>query len=278
MPDADLAPSWKENSTRGILAEKPWRTLWAARELVVYLGMRDLKVRYRQAVLGALWVLVLPAVSVAIFTAIFRRLVGVHGLGVPYPLFALVGMVTWTFFSSATVAASASLVGNADLVTKVYFPRMAAPAAALLRPMVDFALSMGLVLVLAVYYHVFPGVRLITLPLWLALLALTAFGPSLWLSALNVRYRDVQHVVAPVLQIGLLVSPVAYPAGLLAGWQEWIYALNPMVGVIELGRWTMLGTPWPGWPLLVSCSVGTFVLLGGMAYFHRAQRSFADVI
>jgi ABC-type polysaccharide/polyol phosphate export permease len=254
--DTDLR--WRPNSPRGVDQERPWTALWRARELVGYFAQ--------------------PVASVAIFTLVFSHLAGVSSEGVPYPLFALVGMVTWTYFASAVLAGSSSLVLNASLVTKVYFPRMAAPAASLLPPAVDLAVSLVLVGAVAAYYRVFPGLHLLAAPLWLLLLLITAFGVSLWVSALNVRYRDVQHAVAPILQVWFFASPVAYSATQLEGWQEYVYALNPVVGVIELGRWSLLDTPWPGRSLLVSAASAAVLLIGGLAYFSQAQRSFADVI
>lgn len=271
-------PPWTENTDRGVSTGGPVTTLWRARELVGYFALRDLRLRYRQAVLGVVWVLVQPIATVAIFTLVFSRLAGISSDGVPYPLFALVGMVTWTYLASTVTSASAVLVANASLVTKVYFPRMAAPAASLLPPAVDLAASLMLVAVVALYYGVSPGLALLAVPLWLALLVATAFGVALWVSALNVRYRDVQHAVTPVLQLWLFASPVAYPASLLSGWQELVYALNPMVGVIGLGRWSLLGAPWLGWSLAVSAATAGLVLASGLRYFTRAQRSFADVI
>jgi ABC-2 type transport system permease protein/lipopolysaccharide transport system permease protein len=269
---------WRENTARGINEDRPWIALWRTRELIGYFALRDLRLRYRQALLGVVWVLAQPLASVAIFTFVFDRLANVGSQGVPYPLFALVGMVTWTYFSSAVIGGSSSLVTNASLVTKVYFPRIAAPGAALLPPAVDLAVSLLLVGIVSLYYGELPGWHILALPLWLLFLFAAAFGISLWLSALNVRYRDVQHAVAPVLQVWLFASPVAYPAALLDGWQEYVYALNPVVGVIELGRWALLGTPWPGLSLLVSAASATAVLVSGLVYFHRAQRAFADVI
>jgi ABC-type polysaccharide/polyol phosphate export permease len=274
----DAVEDWRENSPRGVSQEQPWTALWRTRELIGYFALRDLKLRYRQAAFGIAWVLVQPVASVAIFTVVFSRLAGVHSEGIPYPLFALVGMVTWTYLSSAISSASGALVSNANLITKVYFPRMAAPAADLLPPAVDLAVSMGLVAVLLLYYQVFAGVRLLAIPLWLGLLVLTALGPSLWLSAINVRYRDVQHAIGPVLQLWLFASPVAYPATLLSGWQHLVYSLNPVVGVIGLARWSLLAAPWPGWSLAVSTGTALLVLAGGVRYFNRSQRSFADVV
>ena len=253
-------------------------SLWRSRDLVGLFALRDLRVRYKQASLGVVWVLLQPVATVVIFTLVFRRLANISSEGIPYPLFALLGMVVWTYFSSATVRASEVLVNNPQLVTKVSFPRITAPAAALLPPLVDLAVSMVLVAVLLVYYGIAPTWRLLALPLWLGMLIAAAFGMALWLSALNVRYRDVQHAVAPVLQIWLFASPVAYPSSLLSGWPEALFALNPMAGVIELARWSVLGTPWPGWPLALSLALVIALTATGLAYFGRAQRSFADVI
>ncbi len=277
LPDQS-APPWRENTAQGMADERSWTALWHSRELIGYFALRDLKLRYRQAFLGVVWVLAQPIASVAVFTLVFSELAGVSSQGVPYPAFALVGMLTWTYFSSVVVAGSGVLVTNASLVTKVYFPRMAAPASALLPPGVDLGISLLLFAIVAAYYRVFTGVRLLALPIWLLLLAATALGVALWLSALNVRYRDVQHAVTPVLQLWLFASPVAYPATLLDGWKELVYSINPVVGVIQLGRWSLLDTPWPGWSLLVSTASAVAVLVSGLVYFNRAQRSFADVI
>jgi ABC-2 type transport system permease protein/lipopolysaccharide transport system permease protein len=254
------------------------RTLWHSRVLIGYLALRDLKLRYRQAVLGLIWVLVQPVASVVVFTFVFRRLAGVPSQGIPYPLFALAGMVAWTYFSTASSRASEVLASNPNLVTKVYFPRLVAPAAGLLSPAVDLAVSLGLVGLLAVYYGIWPGWALLAAPVWLLFLAATTFGVALWLSALNVKYRDVRHALPPVLQLGLFASPVAYPPTRLDGWTELVYFLNPLAGVIQLGRWSLLGADWPGWPLAVSVVTATVVLVSGFAYFRRAERSFADVI
>ncbi|MGK5169807.1 ABC transporter permease [Geodermatophilus sp. CPCC 205761] len=277
MPPETAVP-WTENTERGLVHGAPWTALWRARELIGYFALRDLKLRYRQAAFGVVWVLFQPVASVAIFTVVFGRLAGISSQGIPYPLFALVGMVTWTYFASSVQAASSSLVTNANLVTKVYFPRMAAPAAALLPPGVDLGISLLLVAGVAAYYQESPGLRIVGAVAWLVFLLVAALGVSLWLSALNVRYRDVQHAVAPILQLWLFASPVAYPSTLFSGWQELVYAVNPMVGVIGLGRWSLLGAPWPGWPLAVSAVTAGVVLVGGWTYFNRAQRSFADVI
>jgi ABC-type polysaccharide/polyol phosphate export permease len=269
---------WTENSARRGARDASVAILWHSRALIGYLALRDLKLRYRQAALGVIWVLLQPVISVLLFTLVFSRLAGVGSEGIPYPLFALAGMITWTYFSNGVSRGSEVLVGNPALVNKVYFPRLAAPAAGLISPVLDLGVSMVLLAGLAAYYGVWPGLALLALPFWLLLLTATTFGVTLWLSALNVRFRDVRHALAPVLQLWLFASPVAYPASLLSGWQELVYAINPVVGIIELGRWSLLGAPWPGWSLLVSAASAGFVLATGLAYFRRAERSFADVI
>ncbi|GAA5651235.1 hypothetical protein Gobs01_02619 [Geodermatophilus obscurus DSM 43160] len=269
---------WQENTPRGLSLGPPWRVLWRSRELVGYLALRDLKLRYRQAALGVLWVLIQPVASVVVFTVVRNGLAGISAEGVPYPLFALVGIVTWTYFSSSVEAASTALVSNVSLVTKVRFPRVTAPAACLLSPAVDLGISLALVVATMAYFRVFPGLQLLGAVAWLLLLAATTMGIGLWLSALNVRFRDVQHAVGPAMQLWFFASPVAYPSTLFTGWHELVYAVNPMAGVIELGRWALLGAAWPGWSLAVSSASTLLVLLTGLWYFDRAQRSFADVI
>lgn len=269
---------WTENTPAGVSRGRGMASVWRSRELVGFFALRDLRLRYRQAVLGVIWVLFLPVATVALFTLVFDRLAGISSEGVPYPLFALVGMVTWTYFSKVVGTAAGVLVNNSELVTKVYFPRMAAPIAVLLPPAVDLFASMALVGGAMWYYGVSPGLEILAVPLWLGLLIAASLGISLWLCALNVRYRDVQLAVAPVLQLWLFASPVAYPASLLEGWQATLYAVNPMVGVIGLGRWVLVDAPWPGWSLTVSAASAIVVLATGALYFDRAQRSFADVI
>jgi len=272
------APEWKVNGSERSKVAGAWLTLWRSRELIGFFALRDVRVRYKQATLGVLWVLLQPIATVAIFTVVFSRLARIGSEGVPYPLFALVGMVVWSYFSAATVRGSEVLVSNTQLVTKVSFPRIAAPAAAMLPPLVDTAVALALVVVLLFYYGVNPGWQLLAAPVWLLLVVLTSFGTALWLSALNVRYRDVQHAIGPLMQIWLFASPVAYPASLLNGWPAMVYAVNPMAGLLGIARWSVLGTPWPGWPAAISLVTLLTVLGTGLAYFTRAERSFADVI
>ena len=278
MQSDDVAVPWTENSVRGRHQDSLWGVLWHSRQLMGYLALRDIRLRYRQAALGIVWVLVQPVATVVVFTFVFQKLAGVPSDGLPYPLFALTGMLAWTYFSTAASRASEVLVGNPNLVTKVYFPRLAAPAAGLLSPVVDLAVSAVLLGVLTVYYGVWPGWNILAAPLWLLFLLTTTLGVALWLSAVNVRYRDVRHALGPILQLWLFASPVAYSVSQLHGWPELLYAVNPMAGVIELGRWSLLGGPWPGWTLLISVSSSALLLASGLAYFRRAERSFADVI
>ena len=278
MRRTDVAAEWVENAPGSRARTRPWTELWRARELVGFFALRDLKSRYKQAALGAAWVLAQPLATVAAFTLVFDELAGIDSQGIPYPLFALTGLVTWTYFSSAVSRASTVLVGDSSLITKVSFPRIAAPVGALLPPVVDLAVSLALVVAFMVYYAVEPSWRLLAVPVWLLLLVLTAGAVSLWLSALNVRYRDVQHAIPPLLQLWLFLSPVAYPSTLLSGWHQLAFALNPLTGVIGFGRWALLGAPWPGWSLAVSSATVALLLIGGVRYFRRAARVFADVV
>lgn len=254
-----------------------WSELWRSRELIYFFAARDLKVRYRQAVLGVLWVLAQPLALVVAFTLVFHTIAQLPSGDVPYPLFALTGLVVWTCFASSVLAASDSLVSNSALVTKVYFARLTAPLSALVPPLIDLAVSLVAVVAMCFYYGVSPTWRVFGAPLWLLLLIATTMGAGLWLSALNVRYRDVRHAVTPVLQVLLFLSPVAY-APTLPPAAALVYAINPMAGVISVFRWSVLGAPWPGWPLLVSAAAAAALVVSGLWYFRHAERAFADVI
>lgn len=278
MATSAVAPEWRDNGPERGTSTAAWLGLWRARDLILFFALRDIRVRYKQAALGIIWVLLQPIATVVVFTLVFNRLASVGSQGIPYPLFALVGTIVWAYFSTATLRGSQVLVNNPELVTKVSFPRMAAPAAAMLPPLVDVAVSMVLVVPMLAFYGVAPSWRVLATPVWLALVVLTAFGISLWLSALNVRYRDVQAALAPTLQVWLFASPVAYSSSALTGWREFVYALNPMAGLIGLARWSVLDAPWPGWSLAVSLSTSAAVLVSGLMYFRRAERAFADVI
>lgn len=268
---------WTETrSNGGPLA--PWTEIWDARELVGFFGLRDLRVRYKQAVFGILWVLVQPLITVAAFTLAFHRLAHVSTSGLPYPVFALAGLLGWTYVSQCVARGSEVLVINPALITKVYIPRLVAPVASLLPGLVDLGVGLVLLGVLCVVYGVTPSASLVLLPVWLVLLLLTALGPVLVLAALNVRYRDVRQIVPPLLQAMLFLSPVAYSSVGLEGAGRLVYALNPTVGTLEFGRYTLLGSAWPGWQLAVSTASMLGLAATGLVYFQHAQRAFADVI
>ena len=270
--------SWIENApTKGRRALN-LREVWAYRELVFFLAQRDLKARYKQAAFGVGWALVQPIVGVVVFTIVFNRLAGVSTGDVPYIVFALVGFLTWLYISSTVTATTGSLVGNAPLITKVYFPRLVAPLGALAPGMVDLAVGSGLVVGLMAYYGLAPDARLLALPLCLLGMMAAALAVGLLLATINVRYRDVGKTTAFLIQLWLLGSPVAYPSNLVTGEWRWVYAVNPVVGVIDSIRWSVLATEAPGPELIVSAASLAILLFLALRYFARTERSFADVI
>lgn len=253
--------------------------LWQSRELLYFLAWRDVKVRYKQTVLGAAWAILQPVATMVVFTLFFGRLAGVPSDGVPYPLFSLAALVPWTFFATGLVQAANSLVGSQQLITKVYFPRLAIPIASVLAGVVDFVLAFFVLLGVLLAYGRVPGVRTISILPLLLLAFVTALGVGLWLAALHVRYRDVRYVLPFLVQIGLLATPIAYPSRLIAEPWRTIYGVNPMVSVVEGFRWALLGTEAPPGPVVaVSTLVAAALLLGGIVYFRRTERIFADVI
>ena len=269
---------WHENrATHG------WRPpdvgeLWRFRELLWLFAARDVNVRYKQAALGAAWAVLRPAVGAAVFTVVFRHVAHVGSDGIPYLAFAYVSFAAWACVSSGVLAAMASLVDNASLVTKVYFPRVVAPAASVLPPLLDLVAALVVGAALLIAYRIVPTVALLALPLTLALLVVVALAAGLWLAALNVQYRDIHHATNLLLQAGLFVSPVAYPLSAIHGWVRHVYALNPATGALSALRWSLLAGPWPGWAMAESLATTTVLLLGGLAYFLRVERRFADVI
>jgi lipopolysaccharide transport system permease protein len=270
--------SWIENApTKGRRALN-LREVWGYRELVVFLAQRDLKARYKQAAFGVGWALVQPIVGVVVFTIVFNRLAGVSTGDVPYIVFALVGFLTWLYISSTVTATTGSLVGNAPLITKVYFPRLVAPLGALVPGMIDLAVGSGLVVGLMAYYGLAPTARLLALPLCLLGMMATALAVGLLLGTVNVRYRDVGKTTGFLIQLWLLCSPVAYPSDLVTGQWRWVYAVNPIVGVIDSIRWSVLATEAPGPELIVSAASLAILLFLALRYFARTERSFADVI
>ncbi|MGY1745231.1 ABC transporter permease [Blastococcus sp. SYSU D00695] len=255
------------------------RDVWEYRELLGFLALRDIKVRYKQTVLGAGWAILQPLATALVFTVVFGRLARLPSEGVPYPLFALTGLVPWTFFATAVATTAVSLVGNSNLISKVWFPRLCVPVATVLAAFVDLLVASGVLVGAMVVYDVAPSWRaLLVVPF--ALLAVgAALGVGLWLSAVAARYRDVRHVVPFLLQLWLFVTPVAYSADLVPdGWQA-LYSLNPMAGVVQGFRWSLLGSDVPigGLALGSAVSVGVLVVTGAFC-FRRMERSLADVL
>jgi lipopolysaccharide transport system permease protein len=275
---AAATAEWKENrATAGVRALQLGE-LWEYRELVLFLALRDFKAKYKQAVFGIGWAIVQPVAGVVVFTIVFRRFAGVPSDGIPYIVFALLGFVVWSYFAASLAAASASLVTNAALVTKVYFPRIAAPVAALLPGLVQLALGLMLVVGLMALYGITPGLEAAVFPLVVIGAVVAAFGTGLLFAALNVKYRDVGNVLGLLTQLWLLASPVAYPSSLVPTDWRWVYALNPMVGVLDTARWSLVGGPAPGADLLASVGSAVVLLAVGLVYFQRTERQFADLI
>lgn len=261
------------------------RDLWEYRELLYFLVWRDVKVRYKQTLLGAAWAILQPTLTMVVFTIFFGRLAKIGSEGMPYPIFSYVGLLPWTFFAQGLTQSSNSLVGSSHLITKVYFPRLVIPLATVLAGVLDFALAFLVLLGLMAFYGVVPTVAVLALPAFFMLAFLVALAAGTWLSALNVEYRDVRYVVPFLVQIWLFVTPVIYPAKAVVGkLQElglpgWLYGLNPMVGVVEGFRWALLGIGTPPGPVIwASAAVTTVALATGAAYFRRMEKTFADVV
>jgi lipopolysaccharide transport system permease protein len=254
------------------------RDLWDYRELLYCLTWRDIKVRYKQTALGAAWAVIQPFFTMVVFSVFFGRLAKLPSEGVPYPVFTYCALVPWTYFATALTQSSNSLVDQARLITKVYFPRLLVPAAAVVGGLVDLGISFLVLLAMLLYYGIVPGPAVLLLPLFALLAALTALATGLWLSALNVQYRDVRYTIPFLVQFWLFVTPVAYTATLVPERWRPLYALNPMTGVVEGFRWALLGRrDAPGAMLIVSVASVLLLLIGGLFYFRRMERRFADV-
>ncbi len=255
------------------------KDLWEYRELLYFLTWRDIKVRYKQTVLGATWAIIQPFFTMVVFSLFFGRLAKVPSDGIPYPLFAFAALVPWTFFSNGLSQSSNSLVGSANLITKVYFPRLIIPVSSILSGFIDFAIAFAVFILMALYYGIFPTISIILLPFLLLLGFTTALGVGLWLSALNVKFRDVRYVIPFLTQFWLFATPIAYPSSLLSEPWRTIYGINPMAGVVEGFRWAILGTDTaPGSMIFVSALVSLALLISGVFYFKRVEKSFADII
>lgn len=254
-------------------------SIWHYRELLFFLIWRDVLARYKQTAIGAAWVVLQPLVHMILFTFIFSKLANIPSDGIPYPIFAFTALLPWTYFSQALAKTSSSLVNSANLVTKIYFPRLLIPLSATIAPVVDLIFSFLVLLVMMAWYQIVPTWGLLALPLFLGLAVTTALAVGLWSSALNVRYRDVGSIIPFVAQAWMYASPVAYPVSMVP--EKWIllYSLNPMVGVIEGFRWALLGRECPDLSVVsVSTATVVLLLLGGIVYFKRMEQSFADEI
>jgi lipopolysaccharide transport system permease protein len=253
--------------------------LWEYRELLYFLIWRDVKVRYTQAVLGVGWALIQPLMTMMIFSVIFGHLAKLPSEGIPYPIFSYAALLPWQLFSSALTRTSSSLIGNAHLLTKVYFPRLIIPFSAIGAGLVDFGISFVVLLGLMFYYAIVPTWTILWLPLLVVFVLLTGLGVGLWLSALNVQYRDVQHMIPFLVQVWMFASPVAYSAELIPkGIWRVLYGLNPMAGVIQGFRWALLNGDPPGELMLLSVVIVMILLVTGLFFFKRMERTFADIV
>jgi lipopolysaccharide transport system permease protein len=255
-----------------------FRELWEYRELLYFLTLRDIKVRYKQTALGAAWAIIQPLFMMLVFSLFFGRLAKVPSDGIPYPVFTFCALLPWQLFAHALTESSNSLVANERLITKVYFPRLMVPLAAVLGGLVDFAVAFVILLIMMAYYGIVPTWAIVTLPAFILLSILTALGVGLWLSALNVKYRDVRYTINFLIQFWLFATPVAYPSSIVPERWRTLYGLNPMAGVVEGFRWALLGKQPPGALLAVSVGVVIAILIGGLYYFRRMEQEFADVV
>jgi lipopolysaccharide transport system permease protein len=255
------------------------RALWEYRELLYFLIWREVKIRYKQTVFGLAWVILQPLITILIFTVVFSHFARIPSDGIPYPVFAYTGLLPWSYFASAVGRAGSSLLSDAQLLEKVYFPRPIIPLSSVVSPLVDFLFGFILLLGMVVLYGYVPSIGVAALPLFLLLAAVTALAVGLWLAPLNVRYRDIGHTLPFLIQIWMYASPVIYPVSAVPEKWKLLYSLNPMVGVIEGFRWALLGNAVPDYTAMVASALVVIVLLfGGMAYFRRMERTFADVV
>jgi len=277
VPHAAVLPTRRLAPTRGWNLRRA-AEVWTYRELLFFLIWRDIKVRYKQTALGAGWAILQPVLTMVVFTIFFGRLAGMPSDHIPYPVFSMAALVPWTYFAAALASGSASVVANQHVISKVYFPRLLIPLASVLGPLVDFGIAFLVLIALMLWYRIGPGVAILWLPALVTLSILTAAAGSVWLSALNVQYRDVRYVVPFVIQLWMFASPVIYPASRVPDRWRALYFLNPMAGVIEGFRWALVGGSSPGWMTVISAGVVLATLLVGAAYFRRLEGTFADRI
>jgi lipopolysaccharide transport system permease protein len=254
------------------------RELWNYRELLYSFIARDVKVRYKQTALGAGWAVIQPLFMMIVFTLAFGRLAGIPSDGLPYPLFSYSGLLPWTLFAEGIIRSTNSMIANANIMTKVYYPRLIMPISGILSPLVDFAIAFIILLGMMLYYGYFPTINILFLPVFILLALGTSLGVGLWLSALNVQYRDFQYTVPFLIQLWLFASPVVYPSSMLSEPYSTLYGLNPMAGVIEGFRWSLFGTTPPSYLIAISTLMVIAILVSGAFYFKRMEKIFADVV
>jgi lipopolysaccharide transport system permease protein len=255
------------------------KTLWSYRELLIVLIMRDIQVLYKQAALGAAWAIIQPVFAAAIFTVVFGYFAHMPSDGIPYPVFAFAAVLPWTYFAEATRRASTGLVDDAELVRKVYFPRLIMPVAKVVTPMIDFAIAFFILLGMMLWFGIMPTWKLLVVPPLMLLAALLALSIGLWLGPINVRFRDIKYTLTFIIQIWMYASPIVYPLSMIPAQWKWLYSLNPMVGVIEGFRWAVFDRGSPDFVVTgISAGIITLLLVGGLIFFKRMERSFADLI
>ncbi len=274
----DQRPAIRRQARPGWVAIN-FAELWHFRELLVFYAIRDIKVRYKQTLLGAAWAVLQPVLTMVVFSIFFGRLAGVPSDGVPYPVFAFCALLPWQLFAYALTQSSNSLVQDAQVLTKVYFPRLIIPLASVIAGLVDFTIAFVVLIGMMLYYNIVPGLAVLTLPLFAVLALAAALSVGLWMSALNVKYRDVRYTIPFLAQFWLFITPVAYSSSLVPVKWQTIYGTNPMVGVVEGFRWALLGkSSLPGPMLIVSVAATVLLLAGGLFYFRRMEKSFADIV
>ncbi len=278
VPKADI-PITRIEPSKGWVSLR-LNELWEYRELLFFLTWRDIKVRYKQTVLGAAWAVIQPFFTMVVFSLFFGKLAKIPSDGIPYPIFSYAALVPWTYFATGLNQGSNSLVGGASIIKKVYFPRLAMPIATVLGGIVDFTLAFLVLLGMIFFYGIVPTINVIWLPFLLLLALITSLGVSLWLSAMNVQFRDVRYTIPFITQFWMFATPIAYPSSLIQNpMAKMFYSINPMVGVVEGFRWALLGTDTaPGPTIIISSLTAVLLLIGGAFYFRRMEKNFADVV
>ncbi|TVL99220.1 MAG: phosphate ABC transporter permease [Candidatus Brocadia sp. WS118] len=276
---ANTLPVIRIQPSHGLASLLKFGELWKYHELLYFLIWRDIKVRYKQTVLGIAWAIIQPFLTMVVFSIFFGRLGNIPSDNIPYPIFSFAALVPWTFFANGLTQASNSLVGSANLIKKVYFPRLIIPIATVLAGVIDFILAFLMLIGMMFYFNIIPTINVVWIPLFLLLALVTSLGVSLWFSAMNVQFRDVRYVIPFLTQFWLFSTPIAYPSSLLSEPWRTLYGINPMVGVVDGFRWALLGTSTcPGTMVFVSALVAILLMISGALYFRRMEKTFADVI